>query len=126
MNWLQSVIFGLISGVSEFLPISGDAHRKLFTFFGGFESETGAMFFVRLGCLAAVITCYRKQLIRILRERGMVEHLPKKLHQALIAREENPEASLSELAAMMEPPITKPAMNHRLKKLAELAKEAVQ
>jgi DNA-binding protein WhiA len=64
--------------------------------------------------------------IRILRERGMVEHLPKKLHQALIAREENPEASLSELAALMEPPITKPAMNHRLKKLAELAKEAVQ
>jgi DNA-binding transcriptional regulator WhiA len=27
---------------------------------------------------------------------------------------------------MMEPPITKPAMNHRLKKLVEMAKEAVQ
>jgi len=25
---------------------------------------------------------------------------------------------------MMDPPITKPAMNHRLKKLLELAKEA--
>ena len=64
--------------------------------------------------------------IRILRERGMVEQLPKKLQQALVAREENPEASLSELAELMEPPITKPAMNHRLKKLAEIAKEAVQ
>lgn len=64
--------------------------------------------------------------LRILRERGLMETLPAKLHQAAKAREENPEASLSELAAMMEPPISKPAMNHRLKKLAELAKEAVK
>ena len=63
--------------------------------------------------------------IRILRERGMLEHLPQKLQQAAAARETNPESSLTELAAMMEPPITKPAMNHRLKKLVEMAKEAV-
>ena len=43
--------------------------------------------------------------------------------QAAIAREDNPELSLTELAAMMEPPITKPAMNHRLKKLVFMAKE---
>ena len=61
--------------------------------------------------------------IRILRKRGVVEQLPMKLQQAIVAREANPEASLSELAAMMEPPISKPAMNHRLKKLLELAKE---
>ena len=74
-----------------------------------------------------VVEAAQEQLsaIRVLRERGMVEKLPKKLHQALIAREENPESSLTELAAMMEPPITKPAMNHRLKKLVELSKEAV-
>ena len=47
-----------------------------------------------------------------------------KLHQAAIAREKNPASSLTELAAMMEPPITKPAMNHRLKKLVQMAKEA--
>ncbi len=64
--------------------------------------------------------------IRILRERGMVESLPGKLLQALIAREENPEASLTELAALMEPPISKPAMNHRLKKLVQLSKEVTQ
>ena len=61
--------------------------------------------------------------IRILRETGRLESLPFKLQQAATAREENPSASLTELAAMMEPPITKPAMNHRLKKLVELAKE---
>ena len=51
------------------------------------------------------------------------ENLPGKLKQAAIAREEHPSSSLSELAGMMEPPITKPAMNHRLKKLVELSKE---
>ena len=42
-----------------------------------------------------------------------------------LAREAEPEASLTELAAMMEPPITKPAMNHRLKKLCALGLLAV-
>lgn len=62
--------------------------------------------------------------IRILRESGEMEKLPGKLKQAVEAREKNPSASLSELAAMMEPPITKPAMNNRMKKLIQLSREA--
>ena len=75
-----------------------------------------------------VVEAAQEQLnaIRILRERGLVEKLPQKLLQALTARENNPESNLTELASMMEPPITKPAMNHRLKKLVEMAKEAAQ
>ena len=75
-----------------------------------------------------VVEAAQEQLtaIRILRERGLVEKLPQKLLQALTARENNPESKLTELVSMMEPPITKPAMNHRLKKLVEMAKEAVQ
>ena len=49
--------------------------------------------------------------------------MEQKLQQAALAREENPEASLTELSAMMEPPISKPAMNHRLKKLVQLSQE---
>lgn len=64
--------------------------------------------------------------IRILRERGILEHLPQKIQAAAAAREQNPEASLTELAAMMDPPISKPAMNSRLKKLLITAKEAAQ
>ena len=55
-----------------------------------------------------------------------METLPAKLKQAAEAREQNPSASLSELAAMMDPAITKPAMNNRMKKLVQLAKEAVK
>ena len=73
-----------------------------------------------------VVEAAQEQLaaIRVLKERGLLHKLPQKLQQAAAAREENPESALSELAAMMEPPITKPAMNHRLKKLVQMAKEA--
>lgn len=73
-----------------------------------------------------VVEAAQEQLtaIRILRERGVIDKMPLKLQQALRAREENPEASLTELAALMDPPISKPAMNHRLKKLVSMSKEA--
>ena len=75
-----------------------------------------------------VVEAAQEQLaaLRVLQERGLTESLPAKLQQAAKARQANPEASLTELAAMMEPPITKPAMNHRLKKLVEMAKEALK
>ena len=73
-----------------------------------------------------VVEAAQEQLaaIRILRQRGKLEHLPQKVQQAAVAREANPEASLTELAQIMEPPISKPAMNHRLKKLLDASKEA--
>lgn len=73
-----------------------------------------------------VVEAAQEQLaaIRVMRERGLLDKLPAKLLQAAKAREENPESALSELAGMVEPPITKPAMNHRLKKLVQMAKEA--
>ena len=75
--------------------------------------------------ISKVVEAAQEQLaaIHILKERGLLENLPEKLKQAAIAREENPSASLSELAAMMNPPITKPAMNNRMKQLLKLAKE---
>ena len=75
-----------------------------------------------------VVEAAQEQLnaIRILKEAGLLEKLPDKMKQAALARENNPSASLSELAAMMEPPITKPAMNNRMKNLVKLAKETKQ
>ena len=72
-----------------------------------------------------VVEAAQEQLaaIRLLREMNILEHLPQKLQAAAKAREKNPESSLTELASMVDPPISKPAMNHRLKKLVELSKE---
>lgn len=75
-----------------------------------------------------VVEAAQEQLaaIRILKELELFDKLPEKIKQAAVARENNPSASLTELAAMMEPPITKPAMNNRMKKLLQLAKETRQ
>lgn len=72
-----------------------------------------------------VVDAAQEQLaaIRILQERGSFNTLPGKLLQAATARIENPESSLTELAGMMEPPITKSSMSHRLKRLVELSRE---
>ena len=63
--------------------------------------------------------------IRRLREDGRLNGLPDKLKQAAVLRLENPEDTLSQLAELFDPPITKSALNHRLRKLIELAKEKV-
>ena len=78
--------------------------------------------------LSKVVEAAQEQLaaIRILKANGQLEHLPAKLQQAAHAREENPEATLTELASMMEPAISKPAMNNRMKKLVQMSKEARQ
>ncbi len=72
-----------------------------------------------------VVEAAQEQLsaIRTLQERGVFQNLPEKLKKAGLARIDNPESSLTELASLMEPPITKPAMNHRLKKLVQMAQE---
>ena len=49
--------------------------------------------------------------------------LPEKLRITARLRVEHPEATLAELAEMFDPPVSKSAVNHRMRKLAELAKE---
>ena len=75
--------------------------------------------------LGKAVNAAQQQLIAIrkLRDRGQFDGLPEKLRQAAELREENPEATLSELAGMTDPPISKPAMSHRMKKLMELSEE---
>ncbi|MBR4942222.1 MAG: DNA-binding protein WhiA, partial [Clostridia bacterium] len=59
--------------------------------------------------------------IAVIRSAGKLGELDKGLQEAVRLREENPEASLAELAAMCEPPISKSGFNHRMKKLEALA-----
>lgn len=54
---------------------------------------------------------------------GLLESLPQKLAETVRLRRENPEATLVELAELHEPPISKSAVNHRLRKLAAMAAE---
>lgn len=59
--------------------------------------------------------------IRRLEASGQLERLPDKLRETAALRLEYPELSLSELAETFDPPLTKSCLNHRLRKLVELA-----
>jgi len=54
---------------------------------------------------------------------GRWDTLPEKLQQTANLRCDNPEATLQELAEMCRPPVSKSAVNHRLRKLLALAAE---
>lgn len=60
--------------------------------------------------------------IRKLRTAGLLEQLPDKLQLTAALRLENPELTLSELAEEFDPPVTKSCLNHRLRKIMELAR----
>ena len=64
----------------------------------------------------------RNELITKVMESGMTGKLSPELREAAKAHMENPGASLAELGAMMDPPIGKSGMRHRLDKIAEFAK----
>ena len=57
---------------------------------------------------------------RYAREYGL-ETLPEALHDTALLRITNPEASLADLAKLSLPPVSKSCLNHRLKKIMELA-----
>ena len=61
--------------------------------------------------------------IRRLEREGVLTALPDKLREVAALRLAHPEDTLSQLAERCDPPITKSALNHRLRKLVELGRE---
>ena len=116
--------------ISELLALLGAGVASMGIMEARLEKELNNKVNRRCNCddanISKVVDAAQGQLnaIEILKEKGLLDKLPAKLKQAAAARENNPESSLSELAALMDPPITKPAMNQRLKKLIEFAREA--
>lgn len=61
--------------------------------------------------------------IKLIRKLKKFDDLPKSLKEMAVIREENPDLTLEQLGTMLETPIGKSGVNHRLKKLHELAEE---
>ncbi len=55
LNWLESILYSVISGVSEFLPVSSKAHQGILLNLFGCTASTALLdFCIHLGCLIAV------------------------------------------------------------------------
>lgn len=58
----------------------------------------------------------------IIRNKG-IDYLPERLQDIAWVRKENPDASLQELGEMLDPPLGKSGVNHRLRKICQIAQE---
>ena len=61
--------------------------------------------------------------IKYLREKEKFNELPEQLREIAEIREENPDASLEELGKLLKNPIGKSGVNHRLRKIQQIAEE---
>ncbi len=70
MTLLQSILMGIIQGLTEFLPVSSSGHLALFKALFGYEASTGILFDVmlHLGTLAAIIVVYYRDIGRLILE----------------------------------------------------------
>ena len=66
---------------------------------------------------------YKINDIKYLREKEKFNELPEQLREIAEIREENPDASLEELGKLLKNPIGKSGVNHRLRKIQQIAEE---
>ncbi len=82
MSLLESIIYGLVSGLSEFLPVSSQAHQVLMLRLFGLDSrEPVRDLLVHLAALAAVIVGCWGLLARLRREGQLAQRMRRSQYQ---------------------------------------------
>lgn len=78
LNWLQSLLFGLISGLTDILPVSAQAHKAILLKLFGISSEPVILrFMIHLATFAGLYYCCQNQIMRISRQLRLAR-IPKK------------------------------------------------
>lgn len=78
LNWLESLLFGFISGFFDIVPVSAQAHKALILKFLGAKGDMPLMYLlIDLAVLAALYLTCQGQLIRMNRARALA-HVPKR------------------------------------------------
>lgn len=113
--------------IEDFLTLIGAPVASMNVMSAKMEKDLRNRVNRRLNCDSAnldkTVAAAQEQLeaIRRLMETGVMAQLPDKLQTVAALRLENPELTLAELAEEFEPPITKSCLNHRIRKIMELA-----
>ena len=78
MKWFQSIIFGLISGLSDVLPVSSQAHKAILLKIFGQNGENPLLrLFIHIAILAALYYSCSNHILRITRQLRL-SRIPKK------------------------------------------------
>ena len=78
LNWFQSLLFGLVSGLTDILPVSVQAHKAILLKLFGLSSEPVILrFMIHLATFAGLYYCCQVQILRITRQLKLAR-IPKK------------------------------------------------
>lgn len=68
MNWYEALIFGLVQGLTEFLPVSSDGHLEIVKYlFGGIEESFLFSVAVHGATVLSIIAVFWKDIIHLLK-----------------------------------------------------------
>ena len=74
MSVVENIIYGLISGITEFFPVSSRAHQTLLQFMFGVESRNYLQeFLVHIGILISALFVYRDYIKQLSREQKSLQ-----------------------------------------------------
>lgn len=80
MSILKSLLYGLVSGITEFLPVSSHAHQGILRYLFGVDGKIPLQeFIVHIGVLAAIYVCSREMISRLLMEQKTINARRRKL-----------------------------------------------
>lgn len=77
LGWFECLIYGLLSGFAEFLPVSALAHQTVLLRLLGKSNDAVLQLSAHLGALAALLLCCGPGLLRLRKEKRILA-MPKK------------------------------------------------
>lgn len=100
MNWLESILYALISGLTQFLPVSAQAHKSILLCLFGQDGEHPLMgLFIHISVLTALIMRMRPQIKRLYREYAL-RKIPKRHRRRTSDQQSLMDISLIKLASV--------------------------
>lgn len=123
----QIVYFKQSDHIEDFLTALGAPVSAMSVMTAKLERDIRSSVNRQVNCDSAnldkAVEAAREQTAAITRleEDGKLAGLPDKLKETAQLRLSNPELTLAQLAALCDPPVSKSALNHRMRKLLELA-----
>ena len=121
------IYFKQSEAIEDFLTLTGAPLAAMEIMNAKVEKDMRNAVNRRVNCDSAnadkIVTAAAEQLaaIRRIEKTTGLESLPEKLYETALLRIANPEASLTELAALAIPPVSKSCMGHRIRRLLEIA-----
>ena len=68
MEYLKFILYGLIQGLTEFIPVSSSAHLKVLSLFFGIDDPGSSLSaFIQLGSVLAIFWYFRDDIFQLKR-----------------------------------------------------------